>query len=85
MVQSGRGGRRDCRVEGGVALQSGPHAEKDLILLRAPKGAKGNSTVSEWRPESESGIPRNPSCREGLSRARKGHGAENSWKCRLQA
>lgn len=36
----------------GLALQTGPHTEKDLVLPRAPKGAKGNSTVLEWRPES---------------------------------
>lgn len=35
-------GGGDCWVEG-VALQTGPHAEKDLILPRAPKRAKATA------------------------------------------
>lgn len=84
MVQSGSGGGGTAELRG-VALQTGPHAEKDLIFLRAPKGAKGNSTVLEGRPGSTSDIKRNPSCRKSPSQARKGRRAENIWTFRLQA
>lgn len=67
-----------------MALQTGPHAAEDLILLRAQKGAEGISTV-EWRPESMSNSKRNPSSREDLSGARRGRGAQNICKFGLRA
>lgn len=45
MVPSGRSRRRNGCMEEGVALQTGPHAGKDLILSRAQKGEKSNSRL----------------------------------------
>lgn len=45
VVLSGRSRRRKGCMEEGVALQTGPRAEKDLILSGAQKGAKGNSSL----------------------------------------